>query len=621
MKTRGMELISRTLTFFLGIILLMSLNLCWADDVDLEKIVVTPSRMEESYGNTSRKVDVISEKDLESVQAGEISQVLTDETSVDMSSYGGRGTARNIRMRGSTAAQVLVMVDGRPINSPRDGEVDLSTIPLDNISRIELLHGPASSLYGSAGMGGAVNIITKNPPKKGQKTEAYSGFGTNHTFIDRLSQGAGLEKFGYLVSGSYESSQGFRPNSEFSSKDLNAKFEYKVNNENNLILNSGFYKNRIGTPGSIDAFDKDDKQVDIKNFLDLGWDFSPDDMLGLKTKIYNNHERLEFIPNSIDSVYENNTTTKSVQSTDSRGLDIQFNKRLFDKYRFLCGFNYVGNFNDSTSSAKNSYVVRAWYMDNQLDLTRDLKFSLGARLDDYSNFGSQISPNASFVYNLQESLKIRGSVSRSFRAPTFNDLYWPNDGFSAGNPNLRPEKGITAESGIENKFNKYLTSGITYYWTHYTELINWTPDANNFWRPTNIGSATINGIELENKINLTHNFNAGLNYTYMIAKDSKTHKFLIYQPLDKVDCSLNYDDLKGFLIELKGQYTDRRFNDADNTVSVKRFVVLGVSASKKIGSKATYFISMDNLLNRKYQVQLGYPMPGFSLTSGMKLEF
>jgi len=594
-----------------------------ADDVELNKIVVTPSRIEESSDEVDRKVDVVTSREIEKSGAQDLAGALTGLTSVNISDNGGPGATKSIRMRGSTAAQVLVMVDGRPVNSPRDGQVDLSTIPLDNINQIEILHGPASSLYGAAGMGGAVNIITKNPPKEGQKTEVYSGFGTNHTFIDRLSQGARLGKFGYILSGSYESSGGFRDNSEFNSKDFNSKFEYELNNENNLFLNSGFYKSRVGAPGPLADSDIDNKQVDIKNFIDLGWNFSPDNTLGLKARIYNNHERLEFMPNSIDSVLEivgppfGDPTTKSTQSTDSRGLDIQFNKRLFDIYRFLCGFNYVGNFNDSTDSAKHRYTVRAWYLDNQLDLTKDLKLSLGARLDNYSNFGSQLSPNASFAYNLRENLKIRGSVGRSFRAPTFNDLYWPGQ----GNPNLKPEKGITEELGTEAKINKYLTSGLTYFHSDYKQLIQWSPDENDIWHPENVSSAIIDGIESENKIFISDNLDLNIDYTYLMARDDKTHKYLVYQPKNKVDTSLRYHDLNGLTVELKSQFTDQRFDDADNNTKVKSFFAFGLSVSKKFKPGLTCFASIDNLSNRKYQVIHDFPMPGFSFTGGLKAEF
>jgi len=607
------------ISIILEVLISISTGLSFAEDIDLEKIVVTPSRIEESYGETSQKVDVITSKDLESTCAKDLAGTLTKITSVNISNYGGLGALKNIRMRGSTASQILVLIDGRPINNPRDGEVDLSTIPLDNIARVEVVHGPASSLYGAGAMGGTINIITKNPPKEKQKTELISTFGTFRTYTERLKHGARISNLGYLITSGYQSSDGFRKNSEFSAKDFNTKFEYRLNDNNNLILNSGFYKSRAGAPGPITTPDIDDKQINLKNFIDINWGFKPDTSTEFKTKIYNNYDRLEFNENSADSIFDTGTG-KFIHTTQVRGLDLQFNKKLFDIYQTIFGLNYVTNLNDSSSSAKHKYTVRAGYMESEWDLLKNLKVNLGARIDDYSNFGTEVNPSAGFAYNFSEKVKLHGLIGRSFRAPTFNDLYWPNQGWAKGNPNLKPEKGITEELGIEVNANKYFLTGITYYHSNYSELINWIEE-NSVWQPKNIGSAVIDGAEFENKIFLSNNLEADLSYTFLMAKDDKAHKYLIYQPKHKLDFSLGYKDLNGFIFELKGQFTDKRFHDPENTIKVKRFFVLGLSLSKKFKTGITYFMSIDNLLNEKYQVIRDYPLPGFSLTSGVKLEF
>lgn len=620
MRILTMKRIAANLVIFIGLIVFIPSDLCWAQDIDLERIVITPSRIEESYSDTSRKVDVITSKDIESSGAKNIADALTAITSVNISNYGGLGALKNIRMRGSTASQVLVSVDGRPLNNPRDGEVDLSTITLDNIDRIEVVHGPTSSLYGAQGMGGMVNIITKKPPKEKQKTEFTTSFGTFRTFTERLLHGGRLGKFGYLITGQYESSEGFRDNSDFVAKDFNTKFEYALNSENNLSINSGFYVNKLGTPGAISAPDIDDKQKNLKNFLDLNWTFKPDNATALSTKIYNNYDRLEFIENTAGSIFDT-ALSKNIHTTQVRGLDLQLSKQLSDNYRGLIGFNYVVNMNDSTSSAKHKYIVRAGYLENRLTLFKELlEIDLGARLDDYSNFGTEINPSFSFLYKLNKSNKLHGLISRSFRAPTFNDLYWPDEGWAKGNPNLKPEKGITGEMGIESRIDKYLLTNITYYRNDFNELINWAPQG-DVWQPTNIGSAVIDGIELNNRIYLSNNLEAELGYTFLGARDDKANQYLIYQPKNKVDLSLKYKEINGFRFEIKGQFTDKRFHDSNNTITVKRFFVLGLSASKNFKNGLTYFVDIDNLSNRKYQVIRDYPMPGFSATSGMKLEF
>jgi len=599
-----------------ALLLIFLTSIALAEDVDLDKIVVTPSRIEESSEDVGRVVDVVTSGEIQRSGAQDLAEALTDLTSVDMSNYGGPGTDKNIRMRGSTSAQVLILMDGRPINNPRDGQVDLSTIPLDNISRVEVMHGAGSSLYGSSAMGGVVNIITKDPPKAGQKAELYSSFGTARTYVERMLYGAKVGNFGFLASGGYQSSEGFRQNSEFNSKDCNLKLGYDINNENKVSFNSGFYKSRSGVPGSTDWTDIDDKQNVLKRYFDFHWNFKPDTKTGISFKAYQNFDRLEFIENST-------TYSKDVQNTTVRGFDLQLDKQLLDVYRIVCGFNYVKNMNDSTTSAKHEYNVTSGYLENRLDLfDNKLNINLSARLDDYSNFGTQINPSLDFLYKFNDAIKLHGLISRSYRVPTFNDLYWPNDGMGEGNPNLKPEKGVTGELGFEARINKYLASGLTYYCSDYKQLIQWsewTPAKVS--QPENIASALIQGLEFENKIFITDNLELELDYSFLVAKDTQTHKYLLYQPKNKIDAGLKYNDHNGLTVELKGQFTDIRFADTNNNDKVKSFFVLGLSVTKKFKPGITCFGYIDNLLNRKYEVMQGYPMPGFSITGGLKAEF
>jgi len=584
-----------------------------AEEIELKKIVVTPSGVEESVADSSRVVDVITAGEIQNSGVSDISEALTSLTSVDISDYGGEAGTKNIRMRGSTAAQVLILMDGRPINNPRDGTVDLTTIPLSDIEKIEVMHGPGSNLYGTGAMGGTVNIITRNPPKDKQETEFTTSFGTFRTYTERLVHGAGFQNFGYLVTGDYESSEGFRQNSAFNAKDFSLKLNYNPNNANTLSFNSGFYKSHAGAPGSITFPDKDDKQTNLNNFLDLNWAFNIDESARLTAKVYNNYDRLEFA--------QGPGTAKSIHTTQARGINLQLSKDFLNTCKAVGGINYVGNFNDSTTTAKHKYNVKAAYIEGHFVPFKDLNMSLGVRLDDYSNFGFQDSPSFTYSYKFLKNNKIHGLISRSFRAPTFNDLYWPDDGYTRGNPNLKPEKGTTFEMGVESQINKYIYLDVTYYRNIYNELINWAPDDLNVWMPTNIGSATIYGVEFKNKLLLTDNFGINIGYTFLSAKDSKTNKFLVYQPENKVDCSLKYENLKGFVCEFKAQYTGTRFHNTDNTVKVKRFVVLGLNVSKKFKHGLTYYASIENMLAKKYQVIRDYPMPGFSITNGLKLEF
>jgi outer membrane cobalamin receptor len=593
-----------------------------AEDVEIEKIVVTPSRIEQSYGETARQVDVVTSKEIQSYQSTDIADPLDKLSSVDMSQYGGPGANKTIRMRGSTAAQVLVMVDGIPINSPRDGEADIARIPMDNIERVEVMHGPASSLYGAGAMGGAVNIITKEPPKDKPKTELYSGFGTKHTYNERLTHGARIRDFSYLISGDYQSSNGFRPNSQFNAKDFNTKFEYQLNSCNKVKLNTSFYKSLFGSPGSTEFPDPDDKQRNVKDLLSFSWEFKPDTDTAVSFSAYNSYDRLEFMENDQVSSFFETPYQKDIHTTKVWGEDLQFTRRFGSIYQAVAGFNYVRNANDSTASAKHEYTVRAGYLENQFDFTQKLKVTLGARVDGYSNFGTQLDPSFSVLYRFNDKYNVHSTVSRSFRAPTFNDLYWPNTGWAVGNPNLKPEKGATAEIGFDARPWSFISSSLTYYRSNYSDLINWMPDATGFvWSPQNIGSATIHGVEFSNTVYLPHNFEFDLGHTYLRAMDNKTHTFLIYQPRYKADMGFKYKDQNGLQAGVTFQFTGNRYHSSDNTMKVKQYFVLSLNASKKFKNGLTYLFSIDNLTNRSYQVIRDYPMPGLAVTSGLKYEF
>lgn len=591
-------------------------HVVFSQDIDLEKVVVTASRISQDSGSVARNVDLITSKDIEQSGAQDLSDVLGQLPSLTVSQYGGLGSTKSVRMRGSNASQTLIMLDGRPLNNPRDGEVDLSmlSISINDISRIEVLHGPGSSLYGSNAMGGVINIISKNPPKEGFKTDIISGFGTFRTYLDRISHGGKLAKFGYLISGSYDSTWGYRDNSKLNQKMLNTKITYDFDTQNVFTINSGFFRNLLGTPGSLLMPDSDDKQRTYKNFVDASWDVRLDETMGFNVKMYNTYERLEFIENSAS--YE-----KNIHGTISRGVDVQGDKKFSDFYRLLGGFNYVANYNDSTSSGKHAYCVKAWYFDNQIDITKRLFFTLGSRMENYSTFGFTFNPSASVLFKLDEKTKIRSSISRSFRTPTFNDLYWPADPWTSGNPNLKPEKGITGEMGVERQIVSRLNSRITYFHTQYKNMINWAPSG-MVWTPSNVDSAQIDGLELLNRFTITDDLNADITYSWQHAKDMRTKKYLIYQPNNKAGVTLNYKlEKMGLLLSVRGEYVDRRFHDVNNIMYVKRFFSFGLSGSKKINQYFSCFASIDNMTNRTYQMVQDYPMPGFSVSGGLKASF
>lgn len=623
MKKR--EAIKRICNILLAIFILGAKPV-WAsegEEPDVEKIVVTATRTPERIGETGRLVDVITSDTIEDMQADTIADVLTHLNSISISNYGGPGALKTVRMRGSTASQVLVLVDGRPINSPRDGEVDLSAIPVDNIDRIEVLRGPASGLYGSSALGGTIHIITKRPPKEGQATDISSSFGTFRTYQERLNHGRKIKNFGYFFSSGYTRSEGIRDNSEFDANDASLRMEYDLTESQKISVNTGFYRSLAGAPGLLSSVDLDDRQRAKKSFVDANWALSLDPDTNFSLKFYHNYDRLEFTENTAGSIFDT-AFKKDIHTTKTRGIDLQADKRFNERWRAVAGANYVTNTNDSTTAAKHRYTVLAGYIDNEFNFSEKFETHMGVRLDRYSNFGLQASPSANALYRLNDKNQLHGLIGRSFRAPTFNDLYWPDDGWSRGNPNLKPEKGTTGELGLKTQFHDRFSTDLTYFRSFYEDLIQWAPESADplaAWTPSNVSSAVIEGVELQGRFSVTDDIALSAGYTYQSAKNDKSHKFLIYQPKHKAVFSLEHKNILGWKAGLNGQWTGLRYHDAANTVKLDGYFTLGIQASKKWKCGLTYFLSIQNALNRQYESIRDYPVAGFDLTSGLKYEF
>lgn len=582
-------------------------------NIELEKIVVTPLGIEQPYAEISRSMDVIEFDELESVWSERISEPLDKLTSTSIINYGSLGALKSIRIRGSTAEQVLVLLDSRPISDPRSGQPQLHQIPVETIERIEVIKGPASAIYGSSAIGGVVNIITKKPSEK-PKVSFDSRFGTFKTLHESFSHSATINDLGYYFNYTYDSSLGHRDNSQYRGNNLTSKFDYRINENNRLYFNAGYFEDEAGTPGPIYAPDLNDFQFDFKNYLDLGWSAQIFKGANINLRGYQNVDRLEFVESY-------NPLNKDSAKSKVRGLVFKYDQQFLDFYKVIFGFDGKDNKVNSSTVGKHRYVVRSPFLQNELSIGEALDLNFGARWDDYSNFGKESTQSAGLTYKITDTAKFRANYSKGFRAPTFNDLYWPFDGFTEGNPNLRPEVGWSWEGGFDLEYANGLTISATYFTTKLKDLINWAPGTDFVWRPTNVNSAQIDGVEFETTFPLLKNLSANLGYTYLNAMDTNRDKYLTYRAKHKLDFGLTYEVNSKFNISFYGQSLGRRYIDTSNSNLLQEDLITNLDASYKINNNLTTYLSIDNIFNKKYSRVYDYPMPGFELKGGMKAEF
>jgi len=305
------------------------------------------------------------------------------------------------------------------------------------------------------------------------------------------------------------------------------------------------------------------------------------------------------------------------------------------------------------SAWKADRITRAFYVQDEINL-EPVTLNFGVRWDNPSDFGSQTSPKVNLLWEVADTTNLKLSYGQSFRAPTLNDLNWPSTPGAQGNPDLKPEKGEMYEMGLERAFGEKFLLRTSFFHQKVDDMIDWAPTGPaNKWQPSNVNKVKANGVELEGRANFTENFSASLTSTYLDAqqhnmelRDSATSRMeevkrqQAYVPKYKVDLDLEYENLfrkKGLRLNLDCQYVDKTYQYYNNwaawpavstdTKRLKDYTLVNIKLAQSF-KNGEVFLGVDNLFDREYAHQFGldiddqdYPMPGRSITGGIKVKF
>ena len=279
-------------------------------------IVVSATRIPQAVRDVGVSVSVVPRETIEKLNAQNVGEVLNKVADVRLDTYGSMGARSDISIRGSSANQVYVMVDGRPINVPSLGMADLSQYPADQVERIEIIRGPGSVLYGAGALAGVVNIITRDPPEK-MRTDLTASYGTKNTRILQMDNGAKIGDLGYFVTASQNASDGWRDNSECDGYHASGKLAYDLSAESRLTLNSGFSRQNQGVPGSTSWPTPNAKQYDRQYWFDLTHKYEFETNICLTSKAFLNQNWQEYKDPDIfsDDIGQNQTAGLDVQQT------------------------------------------------------------------------------------------------------------------------------------------------------------------------------------------------------------------------------------------------------------------------------------------------------------------
>ena len=592
-------------------------NVSAADEnIQIKEVVVTATRTEKEQKDVTQSVTVITAEDIKKSGATTAAEVIERTSGVELNDYGTRGSLNNISIRGASFQQVLVLLDGRRMNSSSAGGFDMSNLPVlvDEIDRIEIVRGASSALYGTDAVGGVVNIITKTTTTA--ETSVTGEAGSHGYQSVAVANANKMGKFSYALSAGKEKSDGFRTNSDLDKTIAGAKFGYELSQDSSLEMSADYLEKQIGVPGSEQFPSPLAQEWDRNTGASLTYRTKFSKELDLRLNAYENRDKIVYKdPDfALDSKHVGKTT----------GAEAQTNWMVNSWNQLSAGVEVKEDHLTSTDAGEHTASLWAAYLQDEISIGEPLIVVIGGRNDSHSVYGDKFSPRVSARYLIAgPGTIIRASAGEAFRAPTLNDLYWSFDGFAMGNANLKPETSKEYEGGVEQPFGKGNSVKVIAFERKVKDLIQWQPDANFIYSPVNIGKARITGYEAEVKLVPVEQLTWAVNYTYMDPVDETTGEKIYYViPQRQIKSYVNLSLFSIMNLYIEGRIVRNYVKPGEPSWQyevVDAKVTMPVSLGQHM--KAEVFIGEKNIFNRKYSTVKGYPMPPAEVSGGIALQF
>ncbi len=582
-----------------------------AEEQVLDEVVVTATRTTMALEDAPQRVEIIDRRGLEAA-GGKVDAALEKLPAVLVNRSGGDFMAALPSIRGSQPGEVLVLVDGRRLNSQQSGWFNLADLPVPAIliDRVEVLSAPSSALYGAEAMGGVINVITRDPGalpgvRLAGTLGSFDRFGSELLLSGRAGE-AGLA----AVLG-VDMTAGDRENSD-ARQDRANLYATLPTGDSTIGFSFGYLGRDMGSPGPVKFPSPDARQTDDLRVWDLRWEGqAAENLVFSAVGFWNRYRRTyEDAAFGLDAAHVTNTGGFSLQGTMEAG-------RLG---RWTAGAEGIWDKVDSTDAGRHGLDRQGFYMQEEVSLSPSWSAVITGRFDRYSLFDDQFSPRAAVVWHPRERLTMRASVSRGYRTPTFDDLFW-NDPYAHGNPDLAPEKSWNWELGASGKTGGSARWGLDLFRRDVKGLINWQ-DADGDWvySPENIASARISGATATFRAYVSEGTLVDLSWTYIdpldLDKDAPIPARPRHQAKAAVSWRFNLVEADLNLAWIK-RYPDPNLDHVSYWSSGLR---LGRTWTAPGTGRLGISLRADNLLNAAYQVTPGYPMPGRSFSVDVSWE-
>ena len=573
---------------------------------DLDGVVVTATRTARTQDATLAAITVIEREEIQRLQPASLQELLRKVPGASIANNGGAGKESSIFLRGTESDHVLVLVDGVKIGSATTGKAALQDIPVEQIERIEVVRGPFSSLYGSEAIGGVIQIFTRRP--KSAFSPSFSvGGGTYATYKATAGVEGRGEKGWYALNLAHDTTDGF--NACVSATGCYGYDPDRDGYTNNSLSVQGGYA--FGEAWNVDLRAlRAEGENEYDGSLYAGNEAKTVQQSGGARVRYRAGERATFTLNlgqgQDKSRQFNNGEFFSLFRTDRGQGSLQGDFALGGG-TLTTGFDWVRDeLDSSTPYVRTERINRAAFAQWQQGFgTHSLQASV--RRDDNSQFGGKTTGSALWGWDFTEALRLTASYGTAFKAPTFNELYFPG----YGDPNLSPEIARSSELGLRGKHG-WGEWTLDVFQTDIEDLIGTA--CNEFWvcSAVNVDKARIQGAELGVSTQLAGwDLQGSAAWTDPRNRSAgDTHDNILPRRARK---SMRLDADRSFgRFNAGASFTGAgdRYDDANNTRLLKTYATTDLRAGYAFNPSWRVNLSLNNVFDRQYQTAANYAQPG-----------
>ena len=572
---------------------------------ELDEVVISSTKLDIPFSKNFRSIQIIDSEYIINSPSTNISDLLQEISGIDIRRRGVGGVQGDLYIRGGGFDQTLLLVDGMKMDDVQTGHHTLNMIiPLFLVERIELIKGPAARIFGQNAFNGAINIITKKIDGESRKTKiklnelSYGSFDQLNLSISSKITG---DKVNSILGFSNNNSDGYRHNTDYKKNNYFIKSVIE-NGDHPIELITSFTENKFGANGFYASPSATEQYEETQSSL-VGLTMSIfSEKLVLKPKIYWRRGQDEYIYiRDNPSVYRNLHITNKISAELSGSYFSNLGMTGFglDMSSYNISSNNLGEHSRKTINLFFDHQFKAF--------NEKLVLSPGISISYFSDMSWHSFPGIDLGIDLSSNLKLYGNIGKTYRIPTYTDLYY-RDKTTIGNENLLPESASSTEIGM--KYNKSLLSmSFSFFQRNAKNIIDYVKETEeDLWNARNLGSLTTSGFEFDFKYFFKNKNFMSIGYTNLsddkYISNINFSRYSINSLKHHLTTRLNLNYTKKLAHSLTYKFAERSDGYSYSVLD------------SKIMYKKRFFLYINNLFDEDYSETNMVPMPGRNMLIG-----